>query len=613
MDIRSDLSEKRLLMDGAMGTYFDKVAETEFLCSEEANIIDPAFIKEIHMEYIRKGARLIRSNTFTANRDMLEKVKRRREEFAALSYEEWVQAGYLLSVEAVKEAEQEGYRVYAAASIGPIAEKEEDDREDMLRQYYEICDLLLQAGCQHFVIETFPDEYYVLRMADHIRRVRKDAWILGQFSFMPTGYSSSGFHVSTVLTKAIESGKLDAVGLNCGIGANHMNRILRKYLASCRLPEGVVLAALPNCGYPQIVRGKAVYSDSVPYFSRQLREIAAQGIRIIGGCCGTTPDYIGAISQWIEDEEIHTPVRIISGQEAKEKADHRIVTNSFYEKLKKGQKVYAVELDPPYDTDCSKLMNGARELIATRTDIITLADSPMARSRADSLIMAAKVKRETGMQVMPHLTSRDRNRISIRGGILGAYINDIRNCLLVTGDPVSRADQEYTRSVYNFNSIKCMRYLKHMNEEIFSEDPFIYGGALNQDGVNTEAIARRMKKKMDEGCSYFLTQPVYSEQSIERLKRLKDMTDARILVGIMPLVSYRNAVFIQNEMPGIYVPEEAVALYRKDGDKEEWEQVAVDYSLRMMRACEEIGSGYYMMTPFNRVHLVKRILELYHP
>ena len=614
MEIKEYLKNHRLLTDGAMGTYFDRIEQEEYLCSEEANITNPGLIKNIHQEYIEQGAQLLRSNTFTANRPFFKKLQAKNAAFLECELKDLLQAGYRIADEAAKEAVARGKIVFAAASIGPISENEhsiETDQEEFVKQYYEICDALLEAGCENFVMETFPDEYYVLKMAEYIKKKNAHAWILGQFTFMPAGYSSTGFHYSTVLTRTMESGLLDAVGMNCGIGVSHMLEFYEEYLRNHELPEGMKLSALPNCGYSRIIRGKAVYTDSVAYFSQTLKEIAESGVSILGGCCGTSPEYIASISQWIQEDPLRIPVRISLDNEKKTTNSYEKHKNHFYEKMLRGEKVFAVELDPPFDANCVKLMESARTLKGSRTDIITLSDSPLARSRADSLLMAAKVKQETGIQVMPHLSCRDRNRIAIRGGLLGAYLNEIRNVLLLTGDPVAREERDYTKSVFDFNSIKCMRYLKHMNEEMFSGDPFIYGGALNQDGANTEAIALRMKKKMEEGCSYFLTQPVYSDQSIDKLKALKEKTDARILIGIMPIVSYRNAVFMKNEIPGIYVPEDVFALYRPDGDKKEWEEIAVDYSLRMMEKCEDIGAGYYMMTPLNRVHLIKKIMELY--
>ena len=209
---------------------------------------------------------------------------------------------------------------------------------------------------------------------------------------------------------------------------------------------------------------------------------------------------------------------------------------------------------------------------------------------------------------MPHLSCRDRNRIAVRSGMLGAYINDIRNYLIVTGDPVGRDERAFTKSVFDFNSIKMMKFLQGMNEEVFQEDPIFYGGALNQNGANPEKIAERMKKKMDAGCAFFLTQPVYSEEELERLSWLKNQTGARILIGIMPLVSYRNALFIKNEMPGIFVPDEILVQYSPDGTRKEWEETAIKISKQIMEAGMDVGAGYYFMTPFQRVSLIQEII-----
>ncbi len=609
MDIRTYLKDHRLLTDGAMGTYFDLLEQEDAICSEEMNLVDPILIERIHMDYINSGAQLIRSNTFMANREVLEKIKLKRKEYTDLTLKEFVQKGYAIAKKAADKALEDRKNVFAAADIGPIAENQDWDREEILRQYFEICDAFLEADCRIFVLETFPDEDYVLQMASYIKEKAADAWILGQFTFMPTGYSSSGMHYSMVLDRAMESGKLDAVGLNCGVGAFHMEKFLSSYLAEYDLADGMVMSALPNCGYPKIVRGKALYSDSVPYFSDKVKEIASKGIRILGGCCGTNPEYIAAIAKWIHTKDISVPKKVVVRRKDELTDTKKIVKNKFREKLQAGKKVFAVELDPPFDVDSTKLMNAAKNLIGTNTDIITIADSPLARSRADSLLMAAKIKRETGMDVMPHVTSRDRNRIGMQSGILGAYLNDIRNYLFVTGDPVSRADRDNTSAVFDFNSIKCMGYMKRLNESLFNDDSIFYGGALNQDGSNLDAIAGRMKKKMAEGCGYFLTQPVYTDESIDHLKKLRDMTDAKILVGILPLISYRNALFMKNEMPGISVSDQVVALYKEDAGREEWEKVSVEFSLKMMEKCKDLGAGYYMMTPFNRVSLIKKIQE----
>lgn len=616
MKIRDYIKKHILLTDGAMGTYFDEKTEGKFLCSEEANLFQPEIIRAIHQSYIEAGAHLIRSNTFSANKKTYDAIMKKHGKTAEEGFVSFVQAGFTLAKEAAQAAAKQGKTVFAAADIGPIYEDSESTQTQICKEYETIIDAFLEKGADVFVLETFPDERYVLFMADYIRDRNPDAFIIGQFSFVPTGYGRTGFHYKTVLKKAADSGLLDAIGLNCGIGAAHMEKFLTAYLEENDLPQGVVLTALPNCGYPQIIRGHAVYSDSVAYFGEKAVSLADLSVRILGGCCGTTPAYIEKIAGHLQDE-IAGPLRIrpvrkqrVSEKEKKE-IDGRQKSagkTSFCEKLDRGELVCAVELDPPFDAQMEKLLTGARELMGTAADIITIADSPLARSRADSLLTAVKIQQETGIPVMPHLSCRDRNRIALRSGILGAYVNAVRNILIVTGDPVGREERAFTKSVFDFNSIKLMEFLRSLNEELFQEEPVCYGGALNQNGARLDVIAERMKKKMEAGCRFFLTQPVYSDEEMERLSVLQQKTGAKILIGIMPLVSYRNALFIKNEMPGIYVPDAVLKQYHPDGSREEWEQTAAAISGQVMAGGRDIGAGFYFMTPFHRVSLIKQIM-----
>ena len=210
---------------------------------------------------------------------------------------------------------------------------------------------------------------------------------------------------------------------------------------------------------------------------------------------------------------------------------------------------------------------------------------------------------------MPHVTCRDRNIIGLRGSLLGSYAAGIRHFLMITGDPVTSADRSQITPVFDYNSIRFMNMAKLLNDETFSEDRIIYGGALNYHGRNADAIARRMSLKMEQGCSFFLTQPVYGTEDIKRLAYLKEKTGAKIMAGIMPLVSYKNALFMANEMPGIHVPQEIVELYSPEMSREEAEEVAVRVSLDIADKMKETADGYYFMVPFNRVKLICRIIE----
>ncbi len=613
MDIREYLDQYKLLTDGAMGTYFDESVHGEFVCSEEANYTAPEKIAEIHLKYLKSGARLIRSNTFSCNHPTLEELKKVHPKvFSEIGLKDFIKTGYRIAEQCVTDYGRDD--VFFAADIGPIPEDGSQEERIVEEEYQEICDAFLEEGADTFVLETFPSARYPIFMAEYIRKKNPNAFIIAQFSFAPTGYSGLGKYYKNVIRKASESNLFDAVGLNCGIGASHTAKFLESLIKEEIIPDGTYITALPNCGYPRIVRGRAVYSDSPVYFGEQVKTIAHYGANIIGGCCGTTPECIAQISKWLHGEELVAgyapmrpePVKIVISTSRKEEKEKPV--NLFREKIEKGQSVFAVELDPPFDANVEKLLNGASLLKDSLADIITIADSPLARSRADSILMSTYIKNQTGMQVMPHIACRDRNKISLRSAFLGAHIHGIRNTLLVTGDPVGASDRSYIKSVFDYNSIKLMESLKEMNVECFEKEPFFYGGALNQNGKHPEAIAKRMKLKMEQGCSYFMSQPVYSKAGIERLRYLKEETGANILVGVMPLVSYRNAWFIQNEMPGIDVPDEVLNRYPENGTKEEWEKTAVDISLSVMQESKDFA-GYYFMTPFNRVALIKKILD----
>ena len=276
---------------------------------------------------------------------------------------------------------------------------------------------------------------------------------------------------------------------------------------------------------------------------------------------------------------------------------------------KQGKKLIAVELAPPMGSDDEKLMDAAHLMLKSGVDVLTFPDSPSGRTRADSILMAEKVKRETGMCVMPHICCRDKNAIAMRSQLLGAYINQIQNFLVITGDPIPTMVRGSVKSVFNFDSVGLMHIINDMNEDQFADSPICFGGAINQGRRNLEVEISRVKKKMDAGASFFLTQPICTKESAERVRRIKQETGARILCGIMPFVSLKNATFMMNEMSGIGVTEEVLTRYRADMTREEGEQAGIALAREMMALTEDFADGYYFSFPFNRVSMLEKILK----
>lgn len=595
MDIREYLANNRLITDGAMGTWYDRLTGYKGNLAERANLENPQQIRDIHRAYIEAGAQLIRTNTFAVNSMF----------FSADEIEEVLKAAWENASQAVSDS---GKDVWIAADMGPIDADETKSDGDVEQEYIQLSDYFLRLGAKVFVFETLSDFRYVKRAGSYIKAKCPDAFVVMQFSFNRNGYTRSGMSVRAILTEAASMADMDAVGFNCGVGPLHLYELLKNQ----SFPEGKYMTVLPNAGYPTELRGRTLYSENVPYYVEMMGRIANLGFDIIGGCCGTTPEHIRGLHHLLVNN-VKPPKKLMPavystdrqsgcGQEAAEEKTELI------QKLERGEKIFVVELDPPFDANDTKLMDGASLLRDIGVDMITLADSPLARPRADSIASAIKMRYTRQMEAMPHISCRDKNVIAHRAQLLGMHMNGLRHALIVTGDPIARGDRESIKSVFNFNSIKLMKYVQTMNQEVFGNRPIYYGGALNHNNGSADNIAARMRLKMEAGAQWFLTQPIYGQDDIDRLRELKEKSGGRIIAGIMPLVSRKNALFIKNEMPGIHVPEHVLEQYEEGMSREAYEDVAAAISVDLMKRLEDVCDGYYMMTPFNRAALIKRII-----
>lgn len=595
MDIREYLANNRLITDGAMGTWYDRLTGYKGNLAERANLENPQQIRDIHRAYIEAGAQLIRTNTFAVNSMF----------FSADEIEEVLKAAWENTSQAVSVS---GKDVWIAADMGPIDADETKSDGDVEQEYIQLSDYFLRLGAKVFVFETLSDFRYVKRAGSYIKAKCPDAFVVMQFSFNRNGYTRSGMSVRAILSEAASMADMDAVGFNCGVGPLHLYELLKNQ----SFPEGKYMTVLPNAGYPTELRGRTLYSENVPYYVEMMGRIANLGFDIIGGCCGTTPEHIRGLHHLLVNN-VKPPKKLMPavystdrqsgcGQEAAEEKTELI------QKLERGEKIFVVELDPPFDANDTKLMDGASLLRDIGVDMITLADSPLARPRADSIASAIKMRYTRQMEAMPHISCRDKNVIAHRAQLLGMHMNGLRHALIVTGDPIARGDRESIKSVFNFNSIKLMKYVQTMNQEVFGNRPIYYGGALNHNNGSADNIAARMRLKMEAGAQWFLTQPIYGQDDIDRLRELKEKSGGRIIAGIMPLVSRKNALFIKNEMPGIHVPEHVLEQYEEGMSREAYEDVAAAISVDLMKRLEDVCDGYYMMTPFNRAALIKRII-----
>lgn len=591
MNIREYLKKSKLIADGSFGTYYSQKYKTVDI-PEYANITAPQRISEIHTEYINSGAKLIRTNTFASNTYSLdcsiEQVK------------ENIKAAYKIAKEAV---EQSGKEIFIAGNIGPVPAVFQPDFEAVEEEYYQIAKTFIDEGADILCFETFTQSEHIMPA---IKRIKEECnpFIIVQFCVNQYGYSEAGESAERLVSETAFSKCVDAVGLNCGVGPAHMQQILSRI----NLNNNCFVTAMPNAGYPLLVRNRVKYADNPIYFASKVNDMALLGADIIGGCCGTTPDYIREVAKTVD----LTPTVKSDETSANNENEKPVIKKSFFRNADgtiKDKKLIAVELAPPFGADDKKLLEAAHMLKGLGVDVLTFPDSPSGRTRIDSVLMAQKVKNVTGFEVMPHICCRDKNAIAMRSTFLGASINDINNFLIVTGDPIPVMARQVVKSVFNFDSVGLMRIADEMNSEALKDSPLTYGGAINQSRRRIESEIKRVQKKMEAGAEFFLTQPVFTAEDAERLRRVKEETGARILCGIMPLVSRKNALFMKNEISGVNVTDEVIERYPENADREDGENVGVELAKEMIAATKDFADGYYFSFPFNRTYLLKRIIE----
>ena len=584
MNIRELLQTRPLLFDGAMGTYYKAAPGVE---CEQANLTDPAGVLAVHREYLAAGADAVKTNTFSLPRLAAAH---------APGWEQLAQAGWQLAVQA---AEETGAAVFA--DLGPAPDTEAVPAGQV---YTAVAKQFTALGARNFLFETLSSDAGLLDAVGAIKAEVPDAFVLVSFAVLPDGYTREGMYCKDLARRMQESGIVDAVGLNC-VSAPGAMRTLAKQLGGT-LP----LSVMPNAGYPIVTRTQVKYQGRPEYFARELGRLAAEGtVQILGGCCGTTPAHIAALRAELDRLPV---VEKTAPAEEFSTVKKQTVENedAFLRKLNAGEKVIAIELDSPRTADLTGYLEGAKKLQAAGADLLTIADCPIAQARMDSSLVACRVHRELGLCTLPHMTCRDRNLNATKALLLGLYAEGVREVLAITGDPIPTAERDEVKNVYQFNSRKLAQYIVSLaGEGREMPGPMTVFGALNLNARNFDVELRRAKEKLENGMSGFLTQPVLSAQAVENLKKSRETlgADAKILAGIMPVVSQRNAIFMENEINGIHVEDWIIEKFA-GLDRAQGEELGLAISLEMAKAALPYADGLYLMTPFNRVALMERLI-----
>ena len=583
-DIREHLAHKPLLFDGGMGTYYKTAPGAD---CEMANLTDPEGVKKVHAEYLAAGAQAIKTNTFGLPRMAAAQMP---------GWEELVESGWKLACDAAAEKDAAVF-----ADLGPAPDTEAAPASSA---YGLVAQQFAALGAKNFLFETLSSDVGIVEAVKALRVAVPDAFVMVSFAVLPDGYTREGLLFRDLLRRMEGSGVVDAVGLNCVSAPGAMKKLVQS-LGETLLP----LSVMPNAGYPVVTRARVLYQGKPEYFAREMGQIAAAGVRILGGCCGTTPAHIAALRAELDalpqQTEAAPAAKLSTGTApAVEKDD------TFLRKLNAGEKVIAIELDSPRVADLSGYLDGARRLQAAGADLLTIADCPIAQARMDSSLVACRIHRELGMCALPHMTCRDRNLNATKALLLGLYAEGVREVLAITGDPIPTAERDEVKNVYQFNSRKLAQYIVSLaGEGREMPSAMTVLGALNLNARNFDVELRRAVEKLENGMSGFLTQPVLSAQAVENLRKARQTLGerAKILAGIMPVVSQRNAIFMENEINGIHVEEDIIQRFA-GLDREQGEALGLEVSMQMAREALPYADGFYLMTPFNRVALMERLI-----
>ncbi|MFU1792886.1 bifunctional homocysteine S-methyltransferase/methylenetetrahydrofolate reductase [Paenibacillus azoreducens] len=603
-DLRKALDTQVLVGDGAMGTFLYQMGFPVGISYEELNLTNPDVIKDVHRRYVEAGARVLETNTFSANFDKLSKYG------LETKVGEINRAGVRIAREA---AGANGYVVGAVGSIR--GGKRTNVSTGELKKYFEQqIQAILTEGVDGILLETFYDvEELVLALS--IARRLTDAPVICQFAVEDVARTLDGYTMPEAFRIMQQEGA-DCIGFNCRTGPNGIMSAMKTLGGHLPAPMSVY----PNAGVADYVDGEYQYGAGPEYFGQMAVKFADLGSRLIGGCCGTTPAHIAAIAGALEGyvpesiayepiPEQAAPVVLHEHLKPEEKREPTLVD------LVKQRHTVIVELDPPRDLDISKFMDGANRLKQAGADALTLADNSLAVTRMSNMALGHLVQVETGLRPLVHIACRDRNLIGTQSHMMGFDALGIDHVLAVTGDPARFGDLPGSSSVYDLTSFEIIRMIKQLNEGIaFSGKPlkqkakFVVGAAFNPHGKHLDKAVKRLERKIEAGADYIMTQPVYDPELIRAVREATSHLDIPIFMGIMPLASGRNAEYLHNEVPGIQLSDDVRS--RMAGlEGEEGRAMGVRIAKELLDVAMDNFNGIYLMTPFTLYEMSAQLIE----
>ena len=611
-ELTAFLRERPRVGDGALGTalYTGGIAARRSF--DDLNRSDPDRVAAIHAAHLAAGAEVISTNTFGANRWKLGRHGL-ASEVAKIN---------AAGVAVARAAARPG--VLVLGSVGPsgevLAPHDEDKASALGAGFREQISALVASGADALLIETFTSLAEARLALAAARAVAPEIGVLVLMTFSEMATTLLGVSAEQAAQSLAQDGA-DAVGSNCGVGPDTTLSALERMRDAVSVP----LVAQPNAGIPARVEGRFLYPSSPDYVAHYAKRYLRLGVSLIGGCCGTGPEHIGAVagvvraaSAGVRAKRLGTPVAETGATpgEVESAGATPVATpdrSGLARTLADGRFAVSVEMDPPRGADPGKFLDRVHELAAAGIRFVNVADGPRATARMSAIAFAALLERTGEVETILHYQCRDRNLIGIQSDLLGAHALGIRNLLAVTGDPPKLGDYPHATPVFDVDSVGLVRILDGLNQgldlagnPLGAALPFHIGVGANPAAADREAEMAKLEKKVAAGAQYCFTQPVYESGLLERF-----LNDVRghgipVLVGVLPLVSSRNAEFLHNEVPGMSIPESVRSRLAAAPTRQRAREVGVFVAREMVAAARDVAAGVYVMPPFNRFDLAIR-------
>jgi len=603
---------KVLLADGAMGTMLHHGGVSIHASFDELNLKDPQQVARVHRAYINAGANLIETNTFGANRFKLAEHGL-GDQVAAIN-----QAGARLARQEVEASQREN--VYVAGSVGPLGVRLKPygrvSKEEARAVFKEQISALLAAGVDAIVMETFTDLAELIEALRAARELDTAIPVICQMTFAPDDRTLLG-HLPGSVARELRDAGAQIIGVNCSTGPAQIARILQAMRQAA--PE-LLFSAMPNAGYPESVGGRVMYPATEGYFADYALTFKAIGASIIGGCCGTRPEHIAAMRRALDDPNHDLPqIRVREETREEENGQPEAPTELAY-KLRNGSFVVSVEMAPPRSHTPQSLLAAAQLLQDAGADVINVADSPTARMRMSPWAICHLLQSRLGMETVLHFPTRGRNLLRVQGDLLASHTLGLRNLFVVMGDPTHIGDYPNATDTYDVAPSDLIDLIKHglnsgvdqAGNSIGQPTSFNVGCALNMCATDIDREIRVLRKKLQGGADFALSQAVFEPERIEQFHRRYEEIEGKpfdlpVLLGVMPLYSVKHARFLHNEVPGVYIPDSIFKRLEDAGDQAAREGIRI--ASELLASMRGLVQGAYIIPAYGRYDLAAEVID----